>query len=218
VSTASKGWDSAHFRELDSIPIAEGLVWHPIRRRFGIHAFGVNAYTSEGAGKHVVEKHDETSGGAGGHEELYVVVHGRATFTIGEDTFDAPAGTLVFVADPALERSAVAEQEGTLVLAIGGEAGKAYEVSAWESYFAAIPLFKAERWEEAIELIEEGLRERPGHPALLYNLACAESRAGRTEAALEHLQQAVAADPKYLGYARTDPDFEPVRSEPGFPA
>jgi tetratricopeptide (TPR) repeat protein len=218
MSTASKGWDSAHFRELDSIPIAEGLVWHPIRRRLGIGAFGVNAYTSEGIGKHVVEKHDETSGGAGGHEELYVVVHGQATFTVGEETLDAPAGTLVFIADPALERSAVAEQEGTLILAIGGPKGEAYEVSAWEAYFGAIPLFKAERWEEAIEAIEEGLLQRPGHPALLYNLACAESRAGRTDAALEHLQQAVDADPKYLGYALTDVDFDPIRGEPGFPA
>jgi tetratricopeptide (TPR) repeat protein len=218
MSTSAKGWDSAHYRELDSIPIAEGLVWHPIRRRFGVGAFGVNAYTSDGIGKHVVEKHDETSGGAGGHEELYVVVHGRATFTIGEETLEAPAGTLVFIAEPALERSAIAEEEGTLVLAIGGPRDEVYEVSAWEAYFGAIPLFKAERWEDAIAEIEAGLDRRPGHPALLYNLACAEARAGRASAALEHLQQAIAADPKYLGYALTDVDFDPIRAEPGFPA
>ena len=162
MSTASKGWDSAHFRDLDAVPIAEGLVWHPVRRRFGIRAFGVNAYTSEGVGKHVVEKHDERSGGAGGPRGA---LRRRSTAARPSRSamrrLDAPAGTLLFIADPALERSAIAEQEGTLVLAIGGPAGEAYEVSAWESYFAAIPLFKEERWDEAIDAIAEGLGGAP---------------------------------------------------------
>ncbi len=217
MSGPAKGWSAAHFRELDSIPVAEGLVWHPVRRRFDIRAFGVNAYTSAGIGDQVVEKHDETGGGAGGHEELYVVVHGHATFTIGGDTLDAPAGTLVFIADPTLERVAIADEEGTLVLAVGGEPGKAYEVAPWESYFAAMPLLKAGQWDEAIEVIAQGLQERPGHPALLYNLACAESRAGRTSDAIEHLREAIAGDAKYAGHAKSDPDFDPIRGEPGFP-
>jgi tetratricopeptide (TPR) repeat protein len=217
MTSPGPGWESAHFRELEAIRIGEGLVWHPVRRRFGIGAFGVNAYTSAEPGSHVVEKHDETSGGAGGHEELYVVVHGRATFTLGDETLDAPAGTLVFIGDPTLERMAVAEEEGTLVLAIGGPVGEAFEVSAWETYFAAIPLFEGERWDEAIAAMEAGLEERPGHPSLLYNLACAESRAGRAEAALEHLRQAIAGDAKFAGHASSDPDFDPIRGEPGFP-
>lgn len=214
----SDGWQSIHLDELDSIPVIESLVWHPVRRRLGIAAFGINAYTSQKVGGHVVEDHDELGGGAGGHEELYVVVRGRATFTVGGESRDAPAGTLVFVSDPALRRSAVAEEEGTLVLAVGGERGRAYEVSPWESYFAAIPSLKAERWDEAITLIEQGLRDRPGHPALLYNLACAESRGGRPVEALTHLQEAVRGEAKYLAAARTDPDFDPIRREPGFPA
>jgi tetratricopeptide (TPR) repeat protein len=213
----SVGWQSVHLDELDSIPLNEGLVWHPVRRRLGIAAFGINAYTSEQVGGAAVEDHDELGGGAGGHEELYLVVRGRATFTVGGESRDAPAGTLVFVSDPALRRSAVTEEEGTLVLAIGGEPGRAYEVSPWESYFAAIPSFKAERWDEAIALIEEGLRDRPAHPALLYNLACAESRAGRPLEALTHLREAVRGDASYLAASRTDPDFDPIRREPGFP-
>jgi tetratricopeptide (TPR) repeat protein len=189
-----------------------------VRRRLGIGAFGINAYTSETVGGHIVEEHDELGGGAGGHEELYVVVRGRATFTVDGESRDAPAGTLVYVADPALRRSAIAEEKDTLVLAIGGEPGRAYEVSAWESYFAAIPLFKGECWDEAIALLEEGLRERPGHPALLYNLACAESRAGRPLDALTHLQAAARGDATYLAAAATDPDFDPIRREPGFPS
>jgi tetratricopeptide (TPR) repeat protein len=206
------------FDELDRIPISEGLVWHPVRRRLGIRAFGVNAYTSESAGGHVVEEHDELQGGAAGHEELYVVVRGHAVFTIDGETVDAPAGTLVFISDPAARRVAVAEEEGTLVLAVGGPPGEAYEVAAWEWYFAAIPLLEAERWDEAIALIAEGLEERPGHPALLYNLACAESRGGRREDALAHLTGSIAGDPKYADYARKDPDFDPIRELPGFPA
>jgi len=217
VTPSQKGWEAVSLGGLESIPLFEGLVWHPVRRRLGIRAFGINAYTSDQAGGLVVEEHDETGGGAGGHEEVYVVVSGRATFTLGGETVAAPAGTLVFVADPAVKRKAVAEEEGTLVLAIGGEPGRAYEVSPWESYFAAIPAFKAERWEEAIALIEEGLAERPGNPALLYNLACAESRAGRTEDALGHLLQAVAGDGSYAARARDDGDFDAIRGDPRFP-
>jgi len=46
--------------ELDAIPVVHGFVWRPIRRRFGIRAFGVNAYTSEGVGRQIVEEHDES--------------------------------------------------------------------------------------------------------------------------------------------------------------
>jgi hypothetical protein len=212
------GWTAARLDELDAIPLFDGIVWHPVRRRLGITAFGVNAYTAEAVGRTVVEEHDETGGGAGGHEELYLVVSGRATFTLGGETLAAPAGTLVFIAGPQLRRSAVAEEEGTLVLAIGASPGRPFTVSPWESYFAALPALRAGRFEEAIALIEAGLADRPGHPALLYNLACAESLGGRPLEALGHLQQAVAADPSYRARALVEPDFEPIRREPGFPA
>jgi len=212
------GWEATSFAELDAIPLFEGIVWHPVRRKLGIRAFGINAYSAEGAGQAVIEEHDETGGGAGGHEEVYVVISGRATFTLGGETLDAPAGTLVYISDPAVRRKAVAAEEDTLVLAIGAEPGVPYEPSAWEWYFAAMPAFREERWDDAIALMEEGLAEKPGHPAILYNLACAESRAGRTRDAMTHLQAAVSADPTYADRARDDPDFDPIRHEPGFPA
>jgi tetratricopeptide (TPR) repeat protein len=212
----SEGWEAVRVDDLDTIPVA-GVVWRPIRRRLGISAFGVNAYTAELAGGHVVEDHDESSGGAGGHEEVYVVLRGRATFTIGGETLDAPAGTIVFVRDPALRRAAIAEEEGTLVLAVGGEPGRAYETSPWEHSFAAAPLLDEGRFEEGIATIEAGLRERPGHPSLLYNLACAEARAGQDETAIAHLREAIAAEAGYAGRARNDPDFESIRARPGFP-
>jgi len=210
------GWEVARLDELDAIPVA-GVVWHPVRRRLGIRAFGVNAYTAEQPGGLVIEEHDESTAGAGGHEELYVVVSGRATFTIGGETRDAPAGTLVFLRDPALRRSAIAEEEGTVVLAIGGEPGRAYEVSAWEYTFAAAKPIRERRFDEAMETISAGLEQYPDHPSLLYNLACVESLAGRTEAALGHLQTAVGLDARLAKSAETDPDFDPIRGEPGFP-
>src|SRR5262245_17248036 len=183
-----KGWESVRLDELDAIPVAEGVVWRPLRRRLGIRAFGTNAYTSEGVGKHIVEDHDELGSGAGGHEEMYVVVRGRARFTLGGEELDAPAGTVVFIRDPAVRRVAIEEEEGTIVLAVGGEPGRAYEVSPWEHNFAALPLLRAERWDEARAILEAGLREHPGNASILYNLACAESQAGRTVDAITHLQ------------------------------
>lgn len=216
--TDGRGWESVHLDELDAIPLPEGLVWRPVRRRLGVLAFGVNAYTSVGPGRQVVEEHDESGSGAGGHEELYVVVRGHATFTVGGETIDAPAGTIVFIRDPALRRVAIAEEEGTFVLAVGGEPGRAYEVSPWEFSFVAQPLLEQGRYAEAITLLEGGLADHPGNASLLYDLACAESRAGRPLEALTHLGEALRLEPRYVERAREDPDFDPIRREPGFPA
>ena len=95
----------AKIDELELYPIAgqDGLTWRPVRRHFDIQAFGVNAYTAEEAGQRLVEAHREEENG---HEELYVVVTGRARFTVAGEEIDAPAGTLVFVRDPAASRKA----------------------------------------------------------------------------------------------------------------
>jgi tetratricopeptide (TPR) repeat protein len=208
------GYEAARFDELESIPVAEGLVWHPIRRRFGISAFGINAYTAEHVGEFVVESHTEEQLG---HEEMYIVVNGRARFKLDDAVLDAPAGTMVFIRDPAIEREAIAEEPGTLVLAVGGKPGAPYETSAWETVFYAIPAVREERWDEAIALYEEALAERPEHVPLLYNLARTESLAGRPDDALRHLQQAVALEPDRAANALTDTDFAAIRDLPGFP-
>ena len=65
------------------------------------------------------------------------MIAGRARFTLDDETLDAPAGTLVFLPDPATRRYAVAEEAGTTVLAVGGKPGEGYEVSAWEWRFRA---------------------------------------------------------------------------------
>ena len=53
----------------------DGFVWRPVRRHFGIRAFGVNAYTAHETGGRIVEEHTESSLG---HEEIYLVLRGRA--------------------------------------------------------------------------------------------------------------------------------------------
>jgi len=113
-----------------------GAAWKSMRHHFDIQAFGASAYVADGAGQRVVPEHDEASssrGTEGAHEELYVVVSGSADFTVGDETVDAPAGTLVFVRDPELLRTAVAREPGTVVLAFGGAVGEAFTVSPWET-------------------------------------------------------------------------------------
>ncbi|HEX8120232.1 MAG TPA: AraC family ligand binding domain-containing protein [Solirubrobacteraceae bacterium] len=115
-----------HVREVPVAPSpVEGLSWHPVRRHLDIRAFGTNAYTAD-AGGLIVEPHDEDE-----FEELYVVVTGAARFTVDEQTFDAPQGTLVLVTPPS-QRVAHATEDGTTILAVGAVPGQAFKVSGWE--------------------------------------------------------------------------------------
>ena len=204
-----------HVDELDRIEMEEGFVWRPVRRRFGIRAFGVNAYSPREAGAQVIEEHTESTLG---HEEIYVVLRGRARFTVGEDEHELGPGQLVFLRDPSLRRGAVGLDADTIVLALGGKPGAAHQVSAWEAMFAAAPAARAEDWDEAIRIHEEAIREQGEDPALLYNLACMEARGGRHLDALLHLKRAVELDPRWADYAAKDSDFAAIREEPGFPA
>jgi quercetin dioxygenase-like cupin family protein len=215
VTVRRNAYEVAHVDDLEAIPISHGLVWRPIRKRFDVRAFGVNAYTSEETGGQVVEEHTESQLG---HEEIYVVLRGTATFTLDGEDVELGAGTLVHIADPEVRRVAISHDADTAVLALGGKPGEPYTVSAWEAMFAAMPATRRGDWNEAIRLHEEALAERPDHPALLYNLACVEARAGRTVDALGHLRRAVELEPKWAAYARTDIDFASIRREPGFPA
>jgi quercetin dioxygenase-like cupin family protein len=198
--------------ELDPIAVT-GLRWHPVRHALGVHAFGVNAYSGD-TGDDVIEEHTEEGSD---HEEMYVVIAGRARFELDGETVDAPAGTLVFLPDPTTRRYAVAEADGTVVLAVGGKPGEGYQVSAWEWRFRAQPHIDAEEWAKGVALMQDGLAARPGEASLLFNLACFEARLGRLDEAAVHLQQAVDADPELREAAAGDPDLEPLRERSDFP-
>jgi tetratricopeptide (TPR) repeat protein len=207
---------TVRIQEIEPIPVVDGqLAWRPVRRTLGIQAFGINAYTAD-AGELVVEEHDETGHGAGHHEELYVVVSGRATFTVEGKEIDAPPGTLVFLDDPKERRGAVATADGTTVLAIGGARGEAYRVSPWEYTFGSTPAWQHGNWDEAERLLREGLDAHPGNASLLYNLACVLAQSGKTDEAIDLLGEALDTEPKYRQYVETDTDLDPLRSDPRF--
>ncbi len=199
----SEGYDVVAVDDLDRIPVDKGLEWRPIRRRFGIRAFGMNAYTSADVGDWVVEKHTESSLG---HEEVYVVIAGRARFTIGDDTFDAPTGTIVHIGDTALERLAVAEEPGTTVLAVGGKPGEAFTPSSWEWFFEAY----AQPPDEGIATMHEAMEEFGEQGHLYYHLACIEARAGRLDDARAHLARAIELRPESAERAANDPDLAAI--------
>jgi tetratricopeptide (TPR) repeat protein len=187
----------------------------PVRLHFGINSFGINAYSAR-AGKRVIEEHDELGHGAGRHEELYFVATGHATFELGGEEVDAPAGTVVFVRDPAVRRGAVAKAD-TTVLVVGGIPGRAFEPSPWEAWLAAKPLLDAGQPDRGAAVFLEALERHPGNSNVLYNLACFESLAGRADDALAHLTEAIELDPRMREWARTDEDFAAIRDDPRFP-
>src|ERR1700758_5130149 len=107
-----------HPDQIEPIPGPGSLTWRPVRLTLGVQAFGSNAYTAGEPGQDVVEPHTEDPKLA--HQELYFVAAGRATFTIDGAEYEAPAGTYVFVPDPASHRGAVAVEPNTTVLSFGG--------------------------------------------------------------------------------------------------
>ena len=125
------GWSVARIEDVESVDGPGASDWKPLRHHFGIRAFGFNAWIADHAGQELVEEHDEADG-SGGHEEVYVITRGRATFTVDGEQVEVPAGAILHVADPKLVRSAVAEEAGTIVLCVGAEPGKAFEPSEWE--------------------------------------------------------------------------------------
>jgi mannose-6-phosphate isomerase-like protein (cupin superfamily) len=204
-----------HVDDLDRVELAHGW-WRPVRRPFGITAFGVNAYTADEDGDALIEPHDEASPGSGRHEELYVVVAGAAVFTVGDERIDAPVGTLVFV-PPGVQRAATAAAPNTTVVVVGGRPGEGLPVSPFEYWYAAAPAYEAGDFDRAIEIVSEGLREWPDHPRINYALACYHARAGRADEAIEHLTAAAAQDERAIEHAREDSDFDAVRDDPRFP-
>ena len=211
-----KGWDASSLSEIEDLAGPGTLRWTPVRRRFDVRAFGVNAYTAQKAGQEVVEEHTEQQLG---HEELYVVVAGHARFTLDGEDVDAPAGTLVYLSDPTVRRAAHAQEAGTTVLALGGKPGEAYEVSGWEFWFAASAKGQAGDHEAAIAEIDAGFEHHPEHPMLFYQRACWEALAGRSEAALDDLNRAVElGGEKFREWASDDEDLDSIRSDPRFPA
>jgi quercetin dioxygenase-like cupin family protein len=207
----SEGYEVAHIDELEELPINNGeFVWRPVRRRFGITAFGTNAYTGN-AGQRVIEEHAERDN----HQEMYVVLRGRATFTLDDDEVDAPAGTIVFVR-PNTRRGAIAAEDGTAVLAVGAKPGAVFEPSLWEDVFVANSYAEQGELEPARAVYAELIENHPDAWQGLFNAACFEARFGDHERAFDYLARAVELEPSAREYAETDSDFDSIRGDERF--
>ena len=211
---SEKPYEVAHLDDLDRFPVDdEGLLWRPVRRKLGITAFGTNAYTAAKGTERVVEEHSEQDG----HEELYFVASGRATFVLGDDEIDAPAGTFVH-AEPGTKRGAVATEPGTTVLAIGAKPGVPHEISKWEEIFVAFGLYRngdeAGAREHMSRFVAENDDQWQGH----YNFACLEALTGNRDSAIVQLKRAVELEPQAKEYAAKDEDFDSLRDDPEYPA
>ena len=203
----------AHLEEIDEI-IDGRCPWRPVRHHLGITSFGVNAFTGRNVGDRIINEHDESQE----HdlqEELYLVQRGRATFELDGERVDAPAGTLVFVR-PDVKRTAFGEEPGTTIVAVGGTPGKAFEAQGGEIWMPLNHLYESGEYAEAADRGRELIEAHPEYAGPLYNLACCESLAGRTDDAIEHLRRAIAGAPDLRGLAAEDSDFDPIRAEPAF--
>jgi len=185
--------------------------FRPVRKHFGIMAFGVNAWTGKSAGDRIINEHDE----ADEEEELYLVQQGRATFEVDGERVEAPAGTFVLVR-PNVKRTAFAEEPETTIVALGGTPGKAYEPQGWEIWAPLNPLYAAGEYAEAADRGRALLEEHPQYGGLFYNVACCESLAGQTEEAIEHLRVSIDRSKSFRSLAANDSDFDPIRDEPAF--
>jgi tetratricopeptide (TPR) repeat protein len=206
-------YEVAHLDEIDEITDGREP-WRPVRQHFGITSFGINAWTGRNAGDRILNEHDESDDG---NEELYLVMQGRAAFELDGERLDAPAGTFVFVR-PGVKRTAFAEEPGTTIIAAGATPGQAYEPSGWEVWAPLRPLYEAGDYAGVVERGRELIEANPQYPELVYNLACCESLAGRTEDAIQHLRQAIDRQERLRDYAKEDSDFDPIREEPAFKA
>lgn len=204
----SERWSSLRIADVTPITVAGQLHWRPLRRTLGIEAFGINAYTADKAGDDVVERHSEETLR---HEEVYVVLAGRASFELDGETLDAPAGTVVFLRDPSVRRYARAAEPGTTVLAVGGKPGEAYTPSAWEWYFEAERFREPLDTEAALRLMDEANERFPDHVGVVYSTACWLALAGREDEALTTLRRAFELDPRTREWAANDDDLATIR-------
>jgi mannose-6-phosphate isomerase-like protein (cupin superfamily) len=185
--------------------------FRPVRHHFGITAFGATAWTGKAAGDRIINEHDE---GDDGHQELYFVHTGRATFELDGERVEAPAGSFVYV-PPGVKRTALAEEAGTTVLVVGAAPGEAYVADGWEAWAPLRPAYEAGDYDTVIEGLSAAIGLSPS-PNALFNLACVESLAGRKEDALGHLRQAVEMSDRCRELAKQDSDFDAIRDEPEF--
>ncbi len=205
----SDGYEIRSLDEIEAVPYHQrgGELLIPVQQAIGFRPAGVNGWLGD-AGDRLVPEHEEDS-----DEELYVVVRGRATFTVDGTKVDAPDGTLIHLL-AGEKRTAFAEEPGTIVLAIGGTPGVAHVPSGWTSFVVADAYRRQGRLEEGRAAIRQMLDLNEGVWFAPYNAACFEALAGDAGAAFELLAEAIRIDPDTAReYAKGDDDFASIRDD-----
>jgi quercetin dioxygenase-like cupin family protein len=127
-------------KRLDELPLVptddpNDFDWYPVQHHLGLGAFGVNAFGGD-AGTVLVAEHDERTSG---QEELYVVVEGSVRFTLDGEERAACSPCFVAIPEPTVTRSAVALEDGTLLLAVGAPRGSGFTTTWNEANFGQVP-------------------------------------------------------------------------------
>ncbi len=109
----------------------------------------------------------------------------------------------------------MAEDAGTVVLAVGAKPGEAFEARGWDDVVVAFADARAGRVAGGRAVLEEAVARRPGDWEGAYNLACFEALFGDRDAAFAQLRRAVSLGPDEVGaYAREDSDLDPLHDDP----
>ena len=135
--------------------------------------------------------------------------------TVFYTTSDAPgliAVPLGVFADPSFPPPSVSVYESRRHPWVGLPATVERD-DVWESLR---PLYESGEYAEVADRGRELIERHPEYAELLYNVACCESRAGRTGDAIEHLRRAIDRTEYLRTLALDDSDFDPIRHEPAF--
>jgi quercetin dioxygenase-like cupin family protein len=207
----SDGYTILTLDELDTASHRDSTLI-PVRHALGFRAAGVNAWKAD-AGEQLMPPHEEDSGS----EELYVVVRGRARFTVGEEEAEAPAGTLVFVPSEVF-RTAVAGEDDTVVFVVGGRIGEPFNVGGWDSFALADTYRQAGRLDDARSVMQELIAQQPDYWPTSYNAGRFEAVADNPDAAFEHLRRAKELDREgeSAEFFREDSRLDTLRDDPRF--
>jgi hypothetical protein len=207
MGSEGRGWKAIGLDEIEAVPWrGTELVWRPVRQALGTRIVGMGGYTADRAGQIVIEGHTESEDGLG-HEEIYIVLRGRATFTIDGAELDAPAGTLVAVIDPAVHRRAVAAEPGTAVLALGGAPVFAPSDSEWIE--RARPHLRSDP-ERALRILDELRAMKPNGPVAEVAEAFQALARGDGDSARAVLAALLRRRPDLRDALADDEDLEPL--------
>ena len=207
----SDGYQIVDLTTIESFPFhqRDGQKLLPIQRLLDYRVAGINGWIGDPE-EGLVPEHAEDSD----NEELYVVVKGRARFTVDGREIDAPAGTLLHL-QPGENRVAVSEEPGTIIVAIGATIGEGYEPQGWTSFVVADHYRREGRIDDARAAVREMMALHPDHWGAPYNAACFEALAGNTDEAFALLQRALQLDTQGVRrHAPDDPDLESLHDDP----